>query len=125
MRVSPAETLSTSKCICVSLAIAPDRGANRGVGGASALELKTAARSELPLELHHAAEPDEAIIVGVTAARIEHAHAVDYGCDGRAKPASEVLAAGADPEVVVAARAPRLGHDPELAGARLRHDGLA
>src|SRR6266576_67584 len=50
-----------------------------GVGGASALELKTAARSELPFELHHAAEPQEAIIVRVTAARIEHAHAVDYG----------------------------------------------
>jgi hypothetical protein len=58
-----------------------------GVGGASALKLKTAARSELPLELHHAAAPEEAIIVGVAAARIEHAHTVDDGCNGRAKPA--------------------------------------
>ena len=61
-------------------------------------------RNELALELHDAAETDEAFSVGRAVARVEHADAVDDGCDCRACAATEVVAVRADAQVVVAAR---------------------
>lgn len=62
----------------------------------SEVDGEAAARHELALELHHAAQPDEAFGIGFAVARVEHADAVDDGGDGRTDAAAEVVAVCAD-----------------------------
>jgi hypothetical protein len=67
-----------------------------GALGGSALDGEAAARDELPLKLHHPAHPQQAFRIGLTLACVEHAYAVDDGCDGGASAPAEVLPVGAD-----------------------------
>src|SRR6266498_5863422 len=71
----------------------------------SALDREAAMRDSLAFELHQAAEAQETLCVAVAVAGLEHADAVDDRGDRGACAAAEVLAEGADAQVVVAAPA--------------------
>jgi hypothetical protein len=78
---------------------------------------------ELALEVHEAAEAEEASGVLLAAESAQHSGEVVDGGDLWAESASEWFAVCAAAQVVVAARACRFGDELELAGARLElHD---
>src|SRR5262245_13397811 len=70
----------------------------------------------MPFDLHHPANPLKAFVVDAAAARLEHPDAVGERGDRRTETLTEVLAVRADPQAVVAARAPRGRNDRERAG---------
>jgi integrase/recombinase XerC len=77
---------------------------------------------EAALEVHQAAEAEESFDVLIAVEGAEHAGEIVGGGDLRAEAAAERLAVGTAPQVVVATRAGRFGHELELAGASLELD---
>jgi hypothetical protein len=81
-----------------------------------------ASAAEIALELDQAAEAEEGLDLVLAAESAEHAGEVSWRGDLRAEAAAKGLSACVPAEVVVAARAGRLRHESELAGAGLQVD---
>jgi len=88
---------------------------------ASATEVEASAPRQAPaahqlvFDLHQSSEPVEPYAVLDAQARLQHARKVRKGRDGWPRTAAEVLAIGANTQVVVPARAPRCGHEAQFA----------
>jgi hypothetical protein len=88
---------------------------------ASAAEVEASAPRQAPasnqliLELHQSPESVEPCAILDATACLQHASKVREGRNRWTGTAAEVLAVGANPKVVVAARAPWCGHEAQLA----------
>ena len=91
----------------------------------SEAEAESAAAAEFAVELDQAAEAEQCGDVVLALECAEHAGEVAGGGDLRAKALAEGLAACVAAEVVVAARADRLGDELQLAGAGVQLDHRA